>query len=57
MLGDGGVQLGACVNVVCGGAASGCAGFGAVNEQQMMQPLDNVRMELCNDALCIEACF
>jgi hypothetical protein len=22
-----------------------------------MQPCDSVRMELCNDARCIEACF
>jgi hypothetical protein len=45
-----GVQLGACVGAVCGGAASGCAGFDAVHEEEMMQPLDNVRVELCNDA-------
>jgi hypothetical protein len=22
-----------------------------------MQPLDNVRVELCDDALCVESCF
>jgi hypothetical protein len=22
----------------------------------MRQPLDNVRVELCNDALCVESC-
>jgi hypothetical protein len=32
MRGDGGVQLGACIFAVCGGAASGCTGVGAVNE-------------------------
>jgi hypothetical protein len=32
MRGDGGVQLGACVGGVYGGAVSACAGFGAVNE-------------------------
>jgi hypothetical protein len=32
MRGDGGVHLGACVGAVCGGAASSCAGLGAVNE-------------------------
>jgi hypothetical protein len=50
MLGGGGVQLGVCVGAECGGAASGCAGFDAVDEQEMMQPLDMVCMELCNDA-------
>jgi hypothetical protein len=46
--GGGGVQLGACVGVVCSGAASG-AGFDAEYEE-MMQPLDSVRVKLCNDA-------
>jgi hypothetical protein len=32
MRGGGGVQLGACVGALCGGAASGCAGFDAVYE-------------------------
>jgi hypothetical protein len=32
MRGAGGVELGACVGAVRGGAASGCAGFNAVNE-------------------------
>jgi hypothetical protein len=50
MRGDGGVHLGVCVGAVCGGAASGCAGFDAVYEKVMMQPLDMVRVELCNDA-------
>jgi hypothetical protein len=50
MRGGGGVQLGACVGAVCGGTASGCAGYDAVNEQEMMQPLDSVRVKLCNDA-------
>jgi hypothetical protein len=42
-------SLGACVGAVCGVAASGCAGFDAVYEKEMMQPLDSVRMELCDD--------
>jgi hypothetical protein len=42
---------------VCGGAASGRAGFDAVHEYEMMQPLDSVRLELCNDAKCVESCF
>jgi hypothetical protein len=50
MRGGGDVQLGACVGAVCGGAASCPAGFDAVYEQGMMQPLDNVRVELCNNA-------
>jgi hypothetical protein len=57
MRGGGGVQLGMCVGVVSGGATSGCEGFDAVNEELMMQPLDIVRMELCNYAICIDACF
>jgi hypothetical protein len=50
MRGCGGVQSGACVGVVRGGSASGCAGFDAVDEKEIMQPLDNVRVGLCNDA-------
>jgi hypothetical protein len=50
MRGGGGVQLGACVGAVCGGVARGRAGFDAVYEEEMMQPLDSVRVELCNDA-------
>jgi hypothetical protein len=48
--GGGCVHLGACVGAVCGVAASGCAGFYAVHEKEMMQSLDSVRMELCDDA-------
>jgi hypothetical protein len=33
MHGGGGVPLGACVGVVCGGAASGCAGLDAVYDE------------------------
>jgi hypothetical protein len=51
MWGGGGVHIGACVGAVCGGAASGRAGFDyAVYEKEMMQPLDTVRVELCNYA-------
>jgi hypothetical protein len=34
----------------CGGAAYRRARFDAVYEKQMMQPLDSVRVELCDDA-------
>jgi hypothetical protein len=44
------VQLGACGGAECGGAACGRAGFDAVYEKEMMQPLDNVCVELCDDA-------
>jgi hypothetical protein len=50
MQGGGGVQLGACVGAVCGGAASGRAGFHVVYEYEMMQRMDSVRVELCNEA-------
>jgi hypothetical protein len=46
MRGGGGVQLGACVGALCEGAASGCAGLDAVDEEEMMQSLDNVCVEL-----------
>jgi hypothetical protein len=36
MHGGGGVHVGACVGAVCVGAASGCAGFDAVDEEKMM---------------------
>jgi hypothetical protein len=45
----GSVQLRACVGAVCGGAACGRARYNAVGEE-MMQPLDSVRVELCKDA-------
>jgi hypothetical protein len=48
--GGGGVQSGTCACAVCCGAASGCAGFDAVYEEEMMQPLDSVRVVLCYDA-------
>jgi hypothetical protein len=38
------------VGAMCGGAASGRAGFDAVYEKEMMQPLYGVRVELCKDA-------
>jgi hypothetical protein len=50
MRGGGGVQLGACAGAMCGGAASGRAGFVAVDEKEMMQPLESVRVELCKFA-------
>jgi hypothetical protein len=39
------------------GAASSCARFDAVDESEMMQPLDGVRVELCEDAGRVESCF
>jgi hypothetical protein len=57
MRGGGGVQLKACVGAVCAGAASGCEGFDAIYEKEIMQPSDNVRVELCNDARCVESCL
>jgi hypothetical protein len=47
MRGGGGVQLGACVGAVRGGAASGCAGFDTVYEKEMVQPLDSVYVWSC----------
>jgi hypothetical protein len=35
------------VCAVSGGAACGRAGFDAVYEKEMMQPLDSVQAELC----------
>jgi hypothetical protein len=46
----GGVQSWACKGAKCGGAVCGRARFDAVYEKEMMQPLDNVRVELCDDA-------
>jgi hypothetical protein len=46
----GNVQLGPCVGAVCRGAASGCARFDAVYKQEIMQPLDSVRVELFENA-------
>jgi hypothetical protein len=45
--GGGSVQLGACVGAMCEVVGSVCSGFDAVYEQDMAQPLDNVRVELC----------
>jgi hypothetical protein len=42
---------------VCGGAASGRAGFDAVYEYEIMQPMDIVHVELSNYARCAESCF
>jgi hypothetical protein len=41
----GSVQLGACVGVMCGGAACGRARFDAVYEKEIMLPLDSVRVD------------
>jgi hypothetical protein len=55
MRSGGGVQSGACEGAVCGGAASGRAGFDAVYD--MVQPFGSVRVEVCKDACCVESCF
>jgi hypothetical protein len=39
------------------GAASGSARFDAVDEKEMMHPLDGVRVELREDAGRVESCF
>jgi hypothetical protein len=38
------VRLGACEGAVCGGAARGSAGFDAVYEEEMIKPLDSMRV-------------
>ena len=40
-------QLGAYVVVVKGGAACGRARLDAVDEKEMVQPLDSVQVEIC----------
>jgi hypothetical protein len=42
----GSCQAGACVGAVSGGAAFGRARFDAVDEKEMVQPLDGVQVEL-----------
>jgi hypothetical protein len=42
---------------LCGDAARGRAGLDAVNKQEMMKPLDIVRMEFGKDARRAESCF
>jgi hypothetical protein len=42
---------------LCGGAARGRAGLDAVNHQEMMKPLDSVRMDFEADARRVESCF
>jgi hypothetical protein len=57
MWGEGSVRSRACEGAVCGGAARGSAGFDAVYEEEMMQPLDIMRVYLCKDARRVESCF
>jgi hypothetical protein len=40
-----------------GDAACGSARLDAVDQKEIMQPLDIVRVELCLDAFCVESCF
>jgi hypothetical protein len=57
MRGEGSVHSGACEGAVCGSAARGSAGFNAVYEEEMVEPLDSMRVELCKDARRVESCF
>jgi hypothetical protein len=58
MRGEGSVHSGSCEGAVCGGVAGGSAGFDAVyNKQEVVQPLNGTRVELCNDARRVESCF
>jgi hypothetical protein len=50
-------QSRACVGAVSGGAACGRARFDAVDEKEMVQPLNSVQVELCKDACGIASCF
>jgi hypothetical protein len=40
-----------------GGVAGGRARFDAVDEKEMVHPLDSVQVELCYDVCGIESCF
>jgi hypothetical protein len=44
MRGEGSVRSWACECAVCGGAARGSGGFDAVYEEEMIQPLDSMRV-------------
>jgi hypothetical protein len=57
MQGEDSVQSRACEGAVCGGAARGRAGLDAVYKLEVVQPLDSVRVELCEYARCVESCF
>jgi hypothetical protein len=48
--GGGSVQSGACGGSEYGGTACDRARFDAVQEKEMMHPLDSVRVELCDNA-------
>jgi hypothetical protein len=55
---DGGsCQSRACVGAVSGCAACGRARFDAVDDKDMVQPLDNVQVESCSDACDVESYF
>jgi hypothetical protein len=43
----GSYQSWVCVSAVSGGAACGRAGFDAINDKEIVQPLDSVQVELC----------
>jgi hypothetical protein len=44
MRGEGSVRSVACEGATCGGAAGGSAGLDAVYEEEMMKPLDYMRV-------------
>jgi hypothetical protein len=44
MRGEGSVRSWACEGAVCGGAARGSAGLDAVYEEEMVKPLDSMRV-------------
>jgi hypothetical protein len=45
------------VGAVCRGAACGRARLDAVYEKEMMQPLESVQVELCEDVCRVESYF
>ena len=51
------MQVGARGGALCGGAAGGRAGFDAVYKEEMMKPLDRVRIKCGKDAGRVESCF
>jgi hypothetical protein len=50
-------QSGECVSAGGRGAACGRAGLNAVNDEEMVLPLDRVHVKSSQDACCIESCF
>jgi hypothetical protein len=46
-----------CLGAVSGDATCARAGFDEVDRQEMVRPLDNVQVELSEDACGVESCF